>query len=663
MITGLYHTGILALVRIPYCHRRPPYGVWQLQIRLTGFDGVRRLLRISLRTRCHRAARLVAFNYLSWLLLMQSPTEIDAEIDTLIGVAKSYLEEGPTSDPHAARVRSLFLVEATRMVEGWYATQPSPVKYHNLYRRHREMVDLLNELNHLVSGDLCDSGVEQADPSYFSPPRRQVVVEECDDFPDMINVGYAPLGDNWVNLSGRVLPPDPRAIEQAEAAGAGASAAQMPQAPLDPQPPVASPGISAVAPSAVEPLFSSSPREPTASELLTQAVSMINAVRGDHAAERDIAPYVLFMTHALGDRPLKSYTTQDFHRLCELCGKIPTPGAAQRKDLIARYEYGRQNPHLDLEPISVSTIENRIFSGLRRYFRWCQEHGHWSGDLPKLQRMAKDGTAPLERDSFNDTEVRNLFSQPIFVGHERDSPSDPGPFLRQGYMYWGYILAISTGMRAAEIAQIRLDQIVEGTEGLQGLFFIDLRPYDSSRGRVRVADLQRVKTTSAARVILLHPALMVLGLGERVDALRRLGHVRLFPDCIPYSVNGDLKYGHSISKDWQSRKSRVTQRANVTLHSLRHYAADVLDGIGIPKRDRDRQLGHAGRDVGHVYGRKATLNPNVVDQMLNSKQPLMTWLYDHLQSARDEAVRQNTLLTDWAVPYKGEPTVLEESVP
>lgn len=350
----------------------------------------------------------------------------------------------------------------------------------------------------------------------------------------------------------------------------------------------------------------------------------------------------------MGDKPIQDYTRDDIRLLCLSMSKIPTLKGIRAQSPIDRFEYAKPNGWAGLARLSETSIENRYVCAFKRFWKWAKEAEFFHGDIPKFALKGKKNTGALGRDSFNDQEIRALFSMPTFVGHMRGSRNRPGPVLRQDHIYWTYVIMNFAGMRQAEIAQLEIADLMLVPD--QGIYYFDLKPFDPAKGRVAREDMKIFKSEAAARLVPVHPALIELGLLERAARLSKLGHRRLFPDCRPKVLNGtDLKWGHAAAKDWQTRKTKVTSRENVSAYSGRHSMADLLRKLEVSQHDCEKFLGHAHPDVNGRYGRKGLMPDKVIEAFVKMNAPIVQWLREHLVGARDRIEANGMLIEDWAV--------------
>lgn len=226
-------------------------------------------------------------------------------------------------------------------------------------------------------------------------------------------------------------------------------------------------------------------------------------------------------------------------------------------------------------------------------------------------------------------------TQPLFTGcKNRMHVWQPGGYLVQSHIYWGFLICILTGMRPGEVGQIKCADIRTDNQ----FFYFDLRPFDARSGRVALQDLRNLKTNAAGRVIPVHPLLIELGLLERMQELMDKGEERLFPEWECYTrKDGTQRWSQPLSKSWQYAKTKLKlDRADLTLYSTRHLMADWLDDEAIAQRTRDRILGYAS-DVRGRYGRKGILDPQIAAKIEALEPPVIKQMRAVLLVAKNRA--------------------------
>lgn len=116
------------------------------------------------------------------------------------------------------------------------------------------------------------------------------------------------------------------------------------------------------------------------------------------------------------------------------------------------------------------------------------------------------------RRAWKDTELQQLFTQPLFQAYDTPKGRDTG----SDAAYWIPLLGLYTGARIGELAQLRPSDIT--TEDGTPILRISADE-----------DGQRIKTSASYRAIPIHSELVRLGFLDYAEAIRKAGHESLWP--------------------------------------------------------------------------------------------------------------------------------------
>ncbi len=192
--------------------------------------------------------------------------------------------------------------------------------------------------------------------------------------------------------------------------------------------------------------------------------------------------------------------------------------------------------------------------------------------------------AAKNRVSFDRDALIALFSGPVHASGAR--PKGGGGEAA----FWLPILAVATGARLEELAQLRVTDI--DCRSVPGACILDILTRD---------DEGRVKSDSSRRRVPLHPIVVDhLAFSAYLDTLPRTG--MLFPN-LKAPVGGHNRSGN-WSK-WFGRYRRTipeTAGPKTVFHSLRHTFKDLCREALIQQEVHDRLTGHAPQNVGGTYG-------------------------------------------------------------
>lgn len=225
-----------------------------------------------------------------------------------------------------------------------------------------------------------------------------------------------------------------------------------------------------------------------------------------------------------------------FLELLEIVGDIPV-GQVSREALLSyrnvvallpanrqkRYPGKKVSELLAMEiptdqlPSSRTVSEKLIRVGA--FLKWCREtKGYLSIDpMAGVQVEAQSQSYAV----FTQDDLRRLFNSKEY---ERGKH-------RRSWQFWIPLIALYSGARQTEIAQLQVRDIVEE----DGVWFFTIT--DSGEG-------QKVKTSAGVRKVPISSKLKAMGLLDYVAHLRQRNEIRLFPDL----KKGPDGWGHKVSR-------------------------------------------------------------------------------------------------------------------
>ncbi|ODT14337.1 MAG: hypothetical protein ABS35_35040 [Kaistia sp. SCN 65-12] len=256
--------------------------------------------------------------------------------------------------------------------------------------------------------------------------------------------------------------------------------------------------------------------------------------------------------------------------------------ARQVKDAVLRYPKNRNKlPSLRDLPLSVvlerdgdeklaTKTVNQYLQAYSGLFDWAKRNGYvddnvFSGmTVQGDKRRAQDSRAP-----FSSAQLQTIFAALV----------DPdSKLVRKPYQKWGPLIAMYTGARLNEIAQLELSDIRE----IDGLWCIDLNDAGEDKS---------LKTEAARRIVPMHRSLIDAGLPLFVAGLRRDGQRRLFPDFSYCTKNG---WGRNLGR-WFNEKFLVElgiKSSSLVFHSFRHTMVTRLLQAGVAEPLVQSIVGH-----------------------------------------------------------------------
>jgi len=274
----------------------------------------------------------------------------------------------------------------------------------------------------------------------------------------------------------------------------------------------------------------------------------------------------------------------------------------------AARRHGTNNPielqnlaETNREPLLSSTSVFTYISKLSEMFKWAKrERIFLENPADKISSKPKANTRQQDqRQKFSHEELLAIFSAPWFkIGAEEKNKHNRFHQFRPFY-YWMPLLALFTGGRRNELAQLYLSDFRETATGTPYISFnldeSDKKDIDGNDSEIPEKSL---KTINAIRDIPIHPILIELGLLEYVKALSESGYRRLFPELRKDPIKGYGKpVGSWFNERFLGQKLNIPRDGTRSFHSFRHTFITALLDTGMPPRTRAQIAGHERGDT------------------------------------------------------------------
>ncbi len=315
----------------------------------------------------------------------------------------------------------------------------------------------------------------------------------------------------------------------------------------------------------------------------------------------------------VGDRPLKDLDRDLMMRYRDVVSRLPKNRKKTHQDQSIESLLA-----LDLLPSerpSSRTVKEKMMR-LATFLKWCREIKGYLKDDPTLGlkvRAESHRYAPFTQD-----DLQALFRSKEYL-EERH---------RSCWRFWVPLIALYTGARQAEIAQLSVSDVVR-EDGVD-IFSI------SDRG-----EHQNVKTRAAIRKVPISERLKSLGFLDYMDWLRERGEDRLFPDLPPGGRSAGQKisrwFGNTYRKNCGITPDSTGGRK--VFHSFRHTAITKALGAGVAVQHCQQFFGHEKS----MLGETATYTHQFSPKILTPVAEALDWKLDH--SAYDNGWK--SLVEDW----------------
>ncbi|EPV8934013.1 DUF6538 domain-containing protein [Yersinia enterocolitica] len=290
------------------------------------------------------------------------------------------------------------------------------------------------------------------------------------------------------------------------------------------------------------------------------------------------------MIEVMGDIQLESFD-RDFLRAYE--SKLRTIPANRN---LMKMKYGVKT--LDEAIVKAAERGDKLMTAesVRKYINGLYGAMKWAvAEGMLLKSPCVDFFPPEDKtereqdkvDVFEPDELQGIFSLPWFTTGTGERNKHGRFHLYQPYYYWMPLLALFTGARVNELAQLMLDDIKEN----DGIYFFNFDIDDESN--------KKLKNANARREIPVHSVLIKLGLIEYVKALRSVGYDRLFPEITPNTVKG---HGKAVSAWFNesilNKRLKLERNRTKSFYSFRHSVSTLLKEKGVSSELRAQLAGH-----------------------------------------------------------------------
>jgi integrase len=256
------------------------------------------------------------------------------------------------------------------------------------------------------------------------------------------------------------------------------------------------------------------------------------------------------------------------------------------KDTLIRYPKNRRKDprtrdltlndalNVGVQPINVQTI-NKYLRTYGSMFAWAKRNGYVERNVFEgLNVRVGKKQVQTVRTAFTDTQVQTIL---------RELLHNTSGLVSLPYQKWGPLIALYSGARLNEIAQIHLADIRQQDD----VWYFDLNDDD---------DTKKLKTDASRRHVPIHSGLIELGLLDYVQNLRAGGVRKLFPDFQYCPKNG---WGRSLGRWFNDRfLVRVGLKGKgVSFHVFRHTVITRLLQAGIEQPLVQTIVGHERQGV------------------------------------------------------------------
>jgi integrase len=245
------------------------------------------------------------------------------------------------------------------------------------------------------------------------------------------------------------------------------------------------------------------------------------------------------------------------------------------------------------ETIISPRTKDKHLDSVRKFFAWCCQRGQMQRNfLAGIRIQTKAQRAQITRRGFTTQELQTLFDPSLQAAHAASTPS----------YYWLPFLALYTGARLRELAQLRLVDVRE----IEGVWGVDIN-----------LNAGPLKNVASQRFVPLAASVMDAGFLTYLEDVRHAGLERIFPDGSWSAKNGP---GDRTSK-WFNRtmtKAAGLDDADLVFHSFRHTFASAADAVGLTEAQIGALTGHTATSVlgkHYIHAQALPERKNQIDEI------------------------------------------------
>ncbi|NQZ24515.1 MAG: site-specific integrase [Colwellia sp.] len=224
---------------------------------------------------------------------------------------------------------------------------------------------------------------------------------------------------------------------------------------------------------------------------------------------------------------------------------------------------------LNCPPQSPRTVKG-IIERYSSFFEWLVKSDYVDKNYFHKLRVAIPKRKESElRQRWDDSSLLTLFDSEVYTQHKLTHP----------YMFWLPLLALYTGSRQNEIAQLYVSDVKE----VDGILLIDINEQKKH---------QKLKNTNSARLIPIHQHLIDLGFINYLNIRKKRNSTLLF-DGLLNNLNEAPRdgLGNKAGK-WFQRYRKKLNITHVDFHSFRHTVADEFKQKQVNETQAQGILGH-----------------------------------------------------------------------
>jgi integrase len=307
---------------------------------------------------------------------------------------------------------------------------------------------------------------------------------------------------------------------------------------------------------------------------------------------------VRMLEEIVGSKPVNAYTRENLVDFKDAL--LLVPKAYKQRFKVTVLEAIQANEAKKFPTLDSHTIGRRL-TQVRDFFDWAEKNAFLDENPAQGVHLARSKKKKRrQRDPFSIGELERLFHSPLFVGCKSDFYwKEPGDHKIRDHRYWLPLLALWTGARMAELAQLLVEDVKTDKE----IAYLDVCD-DPGDDDAHASDQKRLKTEPSRRIVPIHKELIALGFLEYVAEVKRIhrsdARARLFPLC-ERGADGEYSPFSKFFRRMLEAAGIKTKR--LVFHSFRHSFEDAMREAKLDESVRYRITGRTRDHSEAMYGR------------------------------------------------------------
>jgi integrase len=244
---------------------------------------------------------------------------------------------------------------------------------------------------------------------------------------------------------------------------------------------------------------------------------------------------------------------------------------------------------IEKKPVISQRSINKYLSALGGFAEWLLANDFINEDVMRGMYLAVDKRRKT-RLPFNTEQLNEIFGSALFRSCRGDkNESKPGNVRVRDWRYWIPLIALFTGARLGEIAQM----LTADVRQLHGVWVFHITQEGS--------ELKSTKTLGSQRVVPIHSELIAMGFLDYHKQAQQRADKQLFPE-LKQDARGF--FSGDASKFFNKYFRAVGAKTDnvVNFHSFRHCMADAFRRAGYLDSQFGILLGHTEHTMSGQYG-------------------------------------------------------------